>query len=290
MNWDELNAFVTVADSSSFSRAGELLHLTQPAVSKRISNLESTLDVSLFDRVGRQVHLTEAGRILIPRAREILRSVSDAENLIRNTRGEVAGDLRVATSHHVGLHRLAPVLKDFKRSYPHVRLDIRFEDSEAAHTLVRSADTELAVVTLDPTGPKGLAYDTLWNDPLVFVVSKNDPLTQHSRIDIATLAAQPAILPGLATYTGRIVRTRFHEAGFDLRPEMETNYLETIGMLVGIGLGWSVLPETMVTHEIAAIPVTTEPLQRVLGAVTNPRRTRSNAATAFMAVLDRHRG
>ena len=82
----------------------------------------------------------------------------------------MGGVLSLATSHHVGLHRLAPVLKSFTQRFPEVRLDIRFEDSEAAHDLVRHAHAELAVVTLDPQGPADLEYEELWDDPLWFVV------------------------------------------------------------------------------------------------------------------------
>ena len=289
MNWDELHAFVNVAQTGSFSRTAENLHLTQPAVSKRISSLERILGATLFDRVGRQVHLTEAGALLLPRAKEILQSVSDAERLVRNIRGEVRGELRIATSHHVGLHRLAPVLKDFRNQYPQVRLDIRFEDSEAAHALVKQGESELAVVTLDPNGPHGLHYERLWDDPLVFVVARTDALAGADTVTLEMLAERPAILPGLATFTGRIVRERFSAAGFDIRAEMETNYLETIGMLVGIGFGWSVLPATLLNADIVPISVATSPMRRHLGVVTNPQRTRSNASRALATVLESHR-
>lgn len=290
MDWNDLQAFVLVADGASFSEAAAVLHVTQPAVTKRIRNLEDRLGVPLFDRIGRRAHLTNAGELLLPRAKELLSQRDDAERLVRNTQGEIAGVLKLATSHHVGLHRLAPVLRQFARRYPDVRLDIRFEDSEAAHALVTEGRSELAVVTLDPRGDIDtdhlLVRRALWQDPLVFVAehdfAANEPMT------LAELALRPSILPGLETYTGRIVRDRFRDEGFDLEPEMSTNYLETIGMLVGIGLGWSVLPRTLLTDEIRELTVTTPPMSRELGVITHPHRSLSNAASAFLMTLGEH--
>ncbi|MCZ6887029.1 MAG: LysR family transcriptional regulator, partial [Gammaproteobacteria bacterium] len=209
MQWNELIAFVAVAEQKSFSKAAEILNLTQPAVSKRVRTLEDDVGVKLFDRVSRRVHLTDAGRVLLPRARALLLNVEDTRRLLQNTHNAVEGQMRMATSHHVGLHHLAPVLRVFARRFAGVKLDIRFEDSEAALDMVRRAETELAVVTLDPQGPSGLHYRTLWDDPLVFVVADTHPLAGRDAVTLTELSTSPSILPGLATFTGRIVRDRF---------------------------------------------------------------------------------
>ena len=120
-----LKAFIAVAENSSFSLAAEQLFLTQPAISKRVSALENELEVRLFDRIGRGVSLTEAGQALLPRARGILLDLEDSVRALSNLSGEVHGTLRFGTSHHIGLHRLPPVLKKFVHVYPEVRLDIR---------------------------------------------------------------------------------------------------------------------------------------------------------------------
>lgn len=286
MNLNELEAFLAVAASESFSRAAERLHLTQPAVSKRIRALESQLDCRLFDRVGRRIYLTDAGRVLRPRAEAMLRTLGDTQRELKDLGRKVAGELSLATSHHVGLHRLAPALRSFTRRYPDVQLDIRFEDSEDAYDLVRRAETEIAVVTLNPKGDPELTAAALWDDPLDFVVAEDHPLARSRHLDLPRLAESRPVLPGLGTYTGRIVVDAFADAGIALRPNLATNYLETIAMLVGIGLGWSVLPRSMVSPPLVALQVDGAPaLRRTLGYVTNPRRTLSNAARAFREVL-----
>jgi DNA-binding transcriptional LysR family regulator len=285
MDWNELRTFLAVAESGSFSRAAEQLHLTQPAVSKRIQSLESGLDVRLFDRVGKRVYLTEAGSLLKPRAERMLAELADTEVVLRNLHQRVDGRLGIATSHHVGLHRLAPVLKAFTQRHAAVQLDIDFVDSEAAHDLVRSGSTELAIVTLAPVPDPLLACERVWADPLVFVAAADHALSGQSRIPLEKLATYPALLPGLGTFTGRIVVERFARAGLALNTAMSTNYLETIGMLAGIGLGWSVLPATMVQAPLVTLDVDCGLLGRVLGAVTNRSRTLSNPAGAFLEVL-----
>lgn len=285
MNLNDLEAFRAVADCGSFSRAAQQLHLTQPAVSKRIQALEARLQCRLFDRVGKRIYLTAAGEVLRPRAEMLLRAMQDAERELRDLDRRVAGVLGLATSHHVGLHRLAPALGAFTRQYPDVQLEIRFEDSEDAHGLVRDAATEIAVVTLNPKGDPELDSFPLWDDPLVFVAAAGDELTRRGRLSLTALAESRPILPGLGTYTGRIVVEAFARAGLTLRPNLATNYLETIAMLVGIGLGWSLLPRSMIRPPLAILQTEAPPLTRTLGYITNPRRTPSNAARAFQLIL-----
>jgi DNA-binding transcriptional LysR family regulator len=289
MDSTDLETFLAVAEDRSFSRAAERLHLTQPAVTKRIKRLEENLATLLFDRIGRRVELTQGGQLLLPRARSLLQEIADTRRMLENLNDQVSGSLQLATSHHVGLHRLAPVLKTFSDRYPDVQLDIRFEDSEAAHDLVRRGDSELAVVTLDPKGPVDLAYLPLWDDPLTFIVARDHPLAGRPRLSLAELARYPAILPGLATYTGRIVAELFRAREIEISAPLSTNYLETISMLTGTGLGWSLLPRSMLTDGLVPLTTDAPPQHRTLGCVTNPARSRSNAADAFIQILERFR-
>ena len=152
MDLANLNAFIAIAETGSFSGAGERLHLTQPAISKRIAGLEQQLKVRLFDRLGREVGLTEAGRALLPRAYQILNVLDDTRRALTNLTGEVSGRLTLATSHHIGLHRLPPILRTFTRQYPNVALDIQFLDSEVAYEEILHGRAEVAVVPPAPPG------------------------------------------------------------------------------------------------------------------------------------------
>lgn len=289
MNTADLAAFIEVARFESFSLAAEKLHLTQPAVSKRVQNLEETLAVNLFDRVGRKVQLTEIGRNLLPRAKQWLLDFEEIRNSVTTLQGEVGGILKIGTSHHIGLHRLPPTLRCYSQSYPQVRLDIQFIDSEAAYESVLSGDLELGIVTLPPIADPRLLTEKIWDDPLAFVAGKEHPLAHKKNIQLADLTGHSAILPSMNTFTRQIAAELFKSAGLELNVTMTTNYLETIRMMVSIGLGWSVLPASMANEEMVVLPLTEAvKMHRDLGVVYHPRRTLSRAASEMLTVLRQH--
>lgn len=286
MDLANLNAFIAIAETGSFSEAGERLHLTQPAVSKRIAALEQQLQVRLFDRLGREVRLTEAGRALLPRAYRILSVLEDTRRALNNLNGDVSGRLTLATSHHIGLHRLPPLLRAFTRAHPQVALDIRFLDSEVAYEEILHGRAELAVITLAPETAAPVRAVKVWDDPLDFVAAPEHPLARNAQVSLADVARHPAVFPGGNTFTHHIVRRLFEGEGLTPSIAMSTNYLETIKMMVSIGLAWSVLPRTMLDDQVKPLTLPGIRLSRQLGYILHTERTLSNAARAFMALLD----
>ncbi|KGF64711.1 LysR family transcriptional regulator [Pseudomonas lutea] len=286
MDLANLNAFIAIAEMGSFSAAGERLHLTQPAVSKRIAGLEQQLDVRLFDRLGREVSLTEAGRALLPRAYQILNVLDDTRRALTNLTGEVTGRLTLATSHHIGLHRLPSLLRAFTKAYPEVALDIQFLDSEVAYEEILHGRAELAVITLAPEPHALVKAVEVWDDPLDFVAAPEHPLATQANVSLADIARYPAVFPGENTFTHHIVSKLCEAQGLKPNIAMSTNYMETIKMMVSIGLAWSVLPRTMLDEQVTPIPLPGIQLRRQLGYIVHTERTLSNAARAFMALLD----
>ena len=291
MDTQLLEAFIAVASTGSFSDAAEKIHLTQPAVSKRIALLEQQLSCRLFDRIARSVTLTEAGEALLPRANHILREIADTTQAINDLSGDISGRLRLAISHHIGLHRLPPILKQFAQAYPEVTIDVDFMDSEKAYEGILQGRFEVAAITLAPEAHPKIEAKTIWPDPLVFMVSEDHPLLAKSRPKQDTkptlddLRNYPAILPGLGTYTGRMTRALFEQQNVPLPPTMTTNYLETIKMMVSIGLGWSLLPESMLESGIKAVAIPGIQIQRELGYIHHREKSLSNAAKAFIYLL-----
>ncbi|SER13602.1 DNA-binding transcriptional regulator, LysR family [Azotobacter beijerinckii] len=286
MDLANLNAFIAIAETGSFSEAGERLHLTQPAVSKRIAALEQQLQVRLFDRLGREVNLTEAGRALLPRAYRILSVLEDTRRALSNLNGDVSGRLTLATSHHIGLHRLPPLLRAFTRAHPQVTLDIHFLDSEVAYEEILHGRAELAVITLAPETAAPVRAVRVWDDPLDFVAAPEHPLARNARVSLADVARHPAVFPGGNTFTHHIVQRLFEGEGLAPHIAMSTNYLETIKMMVSIGIAWSVLPRTMLDDQVKPLTLPGIRLSRQLGYILHTERTLSNAARAFMALLD----
>jgi len=286
MDIDNLRAFAAVAQSGSFSAAAVQLNLTQPAVSKRVAVLEQQVDAQLFDRIARRVELTEAGRALLAQVPRVEQSLTAALQAVHDLRGEVSGPLRLATSHHIGLHRLPPVLSAYQREFPAVQLDIAFLDSEQAYDRLRAGSIELAVVTLAPGDVSRLRSELIWEDRLCVMASREHPLTGAGRVTTGELLAWPAVLPGPDTFTGQILRRHFaarSESELELR--MSTNYLETLRMMAAVGLGWTVLPDHMAGQELQILPVEHTPLARPLGLVLHDARSHSRAAQAFIGML-----
>ncbi len=286
MDFADLQAFVAVAEQRSFSRAAESLHRTQPAISKRIAALEADLNTTLFDRIGHRPILTEAGHALLPRARRIIADVEDSRRAVINLAGEVGGQLRIGTSHHIGLHRLPPLLRRYSELHPEVELDIQFMDSEAACHAVEHGDLELGIVTLPLAPSAALDIRVLWPDPLAVMVGRNHPLALRRSVRASELAPYTAILPATGTFTRAVVEQAFLPLAVNLKVALSTNYLETIKMMVSVGLGWSILPRTMLDRDTHALRVNGIELQRQLGTVRHRDRTLSNAGRALLRLLD----
>lgn len=285
MEVSHLRAFAAIAASGSFSAAAEQLHLTQPAVSKRLAALEEELGVALFDRLGRRVELTEAGRALLDRVPEVEMSLRRAAQAVRDLDGEITGPLRLATSHHIGLHRLPPILSRYQALYPAVQLDIEFLDSEQAYERLRTGSIELAVVTLAPGDVSQLHSEAIWRDDLVVMVAPHHDLAKNTPVSVADLADHPAVLPGLDTFTGQIIHRHFDRAGETLQLRMATNYLETLRMMAVVGLGWTILPSSMATKELTCLPLRGATLSRTLGLVHHHERSLPRSAQAFVDLL-----
>lgn len=285
MDTQQLATFIAIAETGSFSGAATRLHLTQPAVSKRIALLETHLSSKLFDRLGKQVALTPAGAGFLPHARAIMQAVADAERTISDMGGDVTGRLSIATSHHIGLHHLPPILSDYSRRYPAVHLDLHFLDSEKALEAVANGEFDLGVITLGATTPSPLTQLPVWQDELHFVTSPDHPLANRQPLSLADLTGFQAILPDTSTHTTRLVQSLFEKQQLPLEITMATNHLDTIKMMVSIGLGWGVLPDTLIDGQLLRLQLQHPPLTRSLGAVYHTGRSQSNATRQFIACL-----
>ncbi|SHL88749.1 LysR family transcriptional regulator [Vreelandella subglaciescola] len=289
MDTQSLQAFLAVANCQSFSRAAEQLHLTQPAISKRIAVLENQVNSRLFDRIGRRITLTEAGQLLLPRAQHILLAVDDSRRTLANLSGQVGGQLSLATSHHIGLHRLPPLLRRYTQHHPDVHMALRFLDSEQAYQSVLDGTLEIAIVTLAPEPHEQLEVVPVWVDRMCFVCAADHPLCHVPALTLAELCRHASVLPGAQTFTRALLRRRLERYGLELEASMATNYLETLKMMCSVGLGWSLLPESMIDHELVSLDVDTPPLYRPLGYLVHKNRTLSNAARRLIAELEQAR-
>jgi len=278
-------AFLAVAELGSFSKAAEVLFITQPAVSKRIASLEQWLGHQLFDRAGHSILLNESGRTLLPMAQRIIRDIEESKQVLANLEGTVSGHLSLVTSHHIGLRRLPATLQQFNRQYAGIKLDLAFMDSEDACQRIEKGDFEMGIVTLPIKASGQLKLTPIWQDTLCIAAAPDHPLLQQDNVTLADLAEHRAILPSRGTYTRSIIEGQLVQQQRVLDVVLETNYLETIRMMVSVGLGWSALPRTMLANDLQEVPLKELNMVRTLGLVQHAQRGVSSASRAFIDLL-----
>lgn len=150
LNYHELNVFVEAARAENFSVAARRLYLSQPAVSLQISNLEKRLGLELFTRNGRSIQLNEAGRTLLPMAREALQHIKQIEETMSALHGLMIGHISIACSTTVGKYILPRLVAGFRRQYPDVRVTVNVMSRRAAIEWLLDDCAELAVVSARP--------------------------------------------------------------------------------------------------------------------------------------------
>ena len=285
MQINQINAFLSVAELESFSLAAERLHITQPAVSKRIRQLEISVGTELFDRISKRSILTPDGKAFRPHAERILQELKSYRFSLSRQQDSPSGSLSFATSHHIGLHRLPGTLRDFKIRYPQVDLDLHFMDSEDACAAIANNELELAIVTLPEIADEKLECEPVWIDQLVVVTATDHPLAGQLDIDPVGLLEHVAILPSIGTFTRKIINSLFATDKDKLKIILETNYLETIKVMVSANLGWSILPRSMVDASLSGHRLLGLDVQRPLGIVTRKKRTLSLSSSAMIELL-----
>ncbi len=286
MDESQLKAFVAINRYGSFTAAADSLYITQPAISKRIAALESQLGTPLFDRIGRNARLTESGQQLLPLVEKMILSFANLRQSADNMKQQVSGGLSLGTSHHVGLHRLPPILRQYTDQYPDVELALHFVDSEDGVRGVETGELEMAIITLPAMPPKSISATPVWDDPLTVVVGNMHELAKKTAIAVEELITYEAILPGVNTYTRALLEEKLALSGHKLNVGLSTNFLETNKMMASIGLGWTIIPETMLDDSVRKIKIKNINLRRKLGYVTHHDMTLSNATKAMINLLD----
>jgi len=290
MDINNLQTFIEVAEKRSFSRSAESLKLTQPAVSKRIAALEAEVASQLFDRVGRSVHLTEAGKVLLPAALRINSEVTRIHSELSTLGSEVGGTLAVGVAEHVGLDRLTPLLKTYKQKYAGVNLDLQFLKAEEALSKVDSGLLDMTLFAISDvsavrkTYPQ-LIYVEFWRENLQVVVGKSHPLATSSAVAVQQLAAYPGILLQQHSAIRKSIDMAMSSHNLEAKAAMEASDFATTKSMAAIGLGWACLPQSQVDESLTPIDVKDVDLSYSIALVRNPGRSLSRASQAFIDSL-----
>ncbi len=248
----QLEAFIAIAETGSFTAAGERVNLTQSTISQQIKALEEELGEALFVRGGRGVRLTHAGEELLPRARLVLDALDEIASVFRTPGRKPRGRLRVGAASMATAYLFAPLYERFISSHPHIQLLVRATTTtEETLRQVLSGEIDVGFIAVSVAN-KALEVESVATDEIVLVVGRSHPWAGRSSVQPVELDGQPMIAFERGMSHRRTMDDLFAEVGVTPRIVSETNDPQMVKSLIEIGLGIALVPRWAVGDEIAA--------------------------------------
>jgi len=247
-----LQVFHTVARHLSFTKAAEALHMTQPAVTFQVRQLEEYFNTRLFDRTHNRISLTEAGRRVYEYADRIFDLYSEMENAVRELTGEISGLLIIGASTTIAEYMLPSLLGDFKNEYPDVNVRLKVANTDGIVSMVENNIIDLGVVEA-PVHNKNLAVEVCRMDQLVTIVPPKHPLAELDSMPINRLTEYPYICREEGSGTREVIYEHLSAEGVnngDLDVSMELGSPEAIKGAVEAGMGISIVSRATISKEL----------------------------------------
>lgn len=286
MQLESLKMFVDVVETGSFSRAAQLNHVTQSAVSQQIRALENRYEQRLLSRSARQVTPTPAGERLFRGCKEILARFSEVEGEIREQATEVSGTCNVSCIYSVGLHELHTIQKELLRAHPKVNVRLNYRRSDQVYDDVILGAADLGLVAY-PQPRAGVDIVPFREDKLALVLPPGHPLASKGKVAMTAVPGLPFIAFDREAPSRKGIDKLFRDKGLELNPTMEMDNVETIKRAVELGLGVSILPVPTVQREISGGTLVakafTEPgFTRPIGILVRKGKYLSRASQAVL--------
>lgn len=289
METDRFKIFLECARLKNFSRAAEVLHLSQPSISLHIRELEEWCGTNLFQRRGRRVELTDAGHLLKHHAQRVLTDLGMARQDVQELLSLGRGQLAVGGAGLPGTYMLPKALSMFKSLHPKLEIQMKFGASSQIEQLLQDDVVELAMFSRNPK-VAGLRYEPYATSAMVTAVPPGHPLTRKTAISLRELAREPLIMREPEAAGGELVRSYFAHKGLAINIAMELSSHEAIKVAVAEGFGIAVIARRWLANELALnlisiIDVPDLKLSIDHGIVYRERRVLSQAAKAFLQFL-----
>ena len=290
MTLEQLRIFVAVAEREHVTQAARDLNLTQSAVSAAVTALEERHDTKLFDRIGRRIALTQAGRLFLTEARAVLARAAAAETMLADLTGLKRGSLALAASQTVGNYWLPPLMARFRSDHPGITLSLTIGNTETVAAMVRESVVDIGFVEGDIDEP-ALTITPVAEDELVLVVSAaRMPPKRAAAPRAADLVAMPWVFRERGSGTRALLEQALKKQGIaapDLNVVLELPSNEAVRRAVEAGAGATVLSRMVVEASVAsgalAILDFAVPPRRFL-ALRHKERTPTQAERAFFAL------
>ncbi len=288
MNLRQLHYLVALADERHFTRAAAREHVAQPALSQQIRSLEAELGTALVERTTRRVAMTQAGEVLVARARRALAELDAAQAELQALAGVQAGRLSVGALHTMGPVDLSLLLARFHGLYPAVELIVREQSSEELAAMLRDDEIDLAFLSVtERIQRRGLTLHPLVSEELVVVLALDHPLAARARLRIDDLADEAFISFREGARLRELLDRAAAGAGFRPHIALESNESRRIRSLVSHGLGVAILPRSDAERpgdEVAVCDLVEPSLTRDLTIAMRAERRPSPATEAFLDV------
>jgi DNA-binding transcriptional LysR family regulator len=286
---ETLKVFCDVVETKSFSVAASQNYVTQSAVSQQIRMLEEKYGKQLLERTRGNVQLTPAGEILYQVSKEIVQRYQDLEGRLQDVAKVVAGTVRVATVHSIGLYELSTQLKRFLKAYPQVQLQLGYSRSSKIYEDALKGSIDLGIVAY-PNKRPGITVIPLREDRLVLVVPPSHAFAKHRTISMNRLAGEALVGFDRDIPTRRETDRVLRKHDIDPRYVTELDNVEVMKRVVEIGLGIAILPEQAVRPEVkggtlVAVQLSDEVFPRQLGIIHRSGKHFSPAAAKFIECL-----
>jgi DNA-binding transcriptional LysR family regulator len=246
-----LQVFYTVARLLSFTKAAESLHMTQPAVTFQVRQLEEYFNTRLFDRTHNRISLTDAGKRVYEYADQIFDLYAKMENAVRDMTGEISGVLIIGASTTIAEYMLPALLGDFKRKYPDVNVHLKVSNSDGIVSMVENNDIDLGVVE-SPVLNKNLVVENCRHDRLVAIVPPQHVLATQQTVKLKDLMDHAYIAREEGSGTREVIHEYLTNAGMkpaDIHVAMELGSPEAIKGAVEAGMGVSIVSEVTIQKE-----------------------------------------
>lgn len=246
----QLEVFEAVAHHLSYSRASENLHLTQPAVSMQIKQLEEAVGMPLFEQLGKKIYLTEAGQELQRYSRNILQQLDEAESVFEEMKGMRRGKLAISVASTAG-YFMPFLLAQFSKRFPEVAITLDVSNREVLLQELSHNKMDFAIMGRPPDG-LGLDFTSFLENPLVVIAPPDHPLVRESKIPLARIQQETFIAREHGSGTRSATERFFAEKGIKLNTGTEMSKNESIKQAVQAGMGLSILSLNTVMLELEA--------------------------------------
>ncbi len=249
-----LRSFHAVATHGSFTRAAEMLHITQPTLSGQVKELEERYGTKLFVRHGRRIELTDIGKSAFSITRLMFRHEEEVEHLLQSARALTSGELRVAAD---SPYIATPLLAQFQRLYPGIQISIQYGNSQQLMSWIESRRCDVAFLPNIPQGDDRLFSIPLPPDRLVVFVSQDHDWAERRSVSVEELVKQRVILREKGSRTRSIFEEAVAQAGHVLNDVMEISGREGVREAVAAGFGIGIVAENelLADSRLRALPV-----------------------------------